>query len=352
MFRPSLRDPPFTALAHLLVSHSLDVQPGERVLVAGPQTAAALIRAVEKAIARAGGVASVFSWDSADALQETALRTRRPAPEVHACVFVESGEEPAALRNWTPEQGLVNRFLDQGAPDRIRWVVTLAANEADAARAGQSLRAWTELLHDASFLNENDPAGTWTTQSLLQEGLIKRLRAAKAMRLQTREGADLHLQVAGRRWINGDGKINMPDGEVYSAPLEDSTTGILVLPGPIMSERGDLADLRLRFEKGEVVEARAGNGQEMLDRLLSTDPGARLVGEVAFGCNPKLAARTHHTLLDEKIGGTFHLALGTAYPQTGGQNRSRLHWDLVADLRNGGRVELDGVVANRNGVWL
>ena len=200
----------------------------------------------------------------------------------------------------------------------------------------------------ALFLDRPDPAGAWRELSASQQQLVERLSEAREIRIEA-DGTDLTLRVDDRTWINSDGKHNMPSGEVFSGPLEDSANGRIRFSVPTSPRGVDVAGVELSFRDGEVVEARADRGDHYLQAALDTDPGARRLGELGIGTNPGIDRATGLVLLDEKIAGTVHLALGRSYPETGGRNSSALHWDLICDLRQGGRLSADGQVLNENG---
>jgi aminopeptidase len=162
---------------------------------------------------------------------------------------------------------------------------------------------------------------------------------------------DLRLSIAGRRWMNSDGKRNFPSGEIFTGPIEDSAEGHIRFSFPVVTDGREITDVRLRFESGVVVEASAARNEEYLHRILDTDEGSRRLGEFAFGTNYDIPRFTKNILLDEKIGGTVHMALGAGYPDTGSQNQSAVHWDLICDLRQGGRVEVDGEVFLADGEY-
>ena len=166
------------------------------------------------------------------------------------------------------------------------------------------------------------------------------------------EGTDLTVAVGGRRWIAADGHENFPDGEVFTAPHDESAEGVITFTYPAVFEGRQVDDVRLRFRGGEVVEASASRGEDFLQEMVALDDGARRVGELAFGLNDAVSVFTRNILFDEKIGGTMHLALGSAYPECGGTNRSALHWDMICDLRSGSEVYADGELVYRDGRFL
>jgi aminopeptidase len=225
----------------------------------------------------------------------------------------------------------------------LRWCATLWPTEALAQQAGMSLADYERFVAGTLFLDRADPSSAWRELSLGQARLVERLSQAEEIRIQA-EGTDLRLNVHGRTWINSDGRKNMPSGEVFTGPLEDSVTGTVRFTVPSNHRGVEVEDVELRFQAGEVTEARAARGDGRLQAALATDAGARRLGELGIGTNVGVDRATGSTLLDEKMAGTVHLALGRSYPETGGQNESAVHWDLICDLREGGRLEADGEV--------
>ena len=222
-----------------------------------------------------------------------------------------------------------------------RWCGTIWPTPALAQDAGMSDDDYAAFVNRALFLDRPDPVAAWRELSDRQQRLVERLNTAKTMRIEA-DGTDLTLRVDGRTWINSNGRRNMPSGEVFTGPLEDSASGTIRFTIP-SSPRGVLVeDVTLTFEHGKVVTAIADRGQAYLDAALATDDGARFLGELGIGTNAGIDRPTGSILLDEKMAGTVHLALGRSYPETGGRNRSALHWDLICDLRAGGRLTADG----------
>ncbi|HWF51044.1 MAG TPA: aminopeptidase [Solirubrobacteraceae bacterium] len=229
-----------------------------------------------------------------------------------------------------------------------RWCVTLWPTSALAQQAGMSDRDYAAFLARALFLDRPDPTAAWRELSATQARLVERLSSAREMRIEA-EGTDLRLRVEGRTWINSDGRRNMPSGEVFTGLHEDSCEGTIRFGVPSNRGGGEVAGVELTFRAGEVVAARAERGEPYLLEALAIDPGARFLGELGIGTNRGIDRATGSTLLDEKIAGTVHLALGRSYPETGGTNISALHWDLVCDLREGGELSADGETVMRNG---
>jgi aminopeptidase len=231
---------------------------------------------------------------------------------------------------------------------RKRWCGSQWPTAALAQQAGMGEAAYTEFMRRALFLDRPDPIAAWRELSGRQAQLIERLAPAREIRIEA-EGTDLTLRVDGRTWINSDGRRNMPSGEVFTGPLEDSAEGTIRFTVPSTGRGAEVRDAELRFAGGEVVTATASAGGEVLAGALAADEGARFLGEIGIGTNAGIDRATGSTLLDEKIAGTVHLAIGRSYPETGGTNRSSVHWDLICDLRDGGRLSADGEPIVENG---
>jgi aminopeptidase len=197
-------------------------------------------------------------------------------------------------------------------------------------------------------LNQDDPVAAWTALHDEQARLIDWLTPKDEIHVLGPD-TDLRLSVKGRTWINSDGHRNFPSGEIFTGPIETSATGHVRCSYPVVTNGREIADIRLRFEGGKVVEASAAKNEAYLLQMIDTDPGARFLGEFAFGTNMNITRFTRNILLDEKIGGTVHMAIGSGYPDSGSTNRSAIHWDLISDLRQGGTVTVDGEVFLQDG---
>jgi len=209
---------------------------------------------------------------------------------------------------------------------------------AFAQEAAMSLFEYGDFITKACFLDKKDPVKEWKDLSKMQENAIKRLNKAKNMRF-VGEDTDLKLNVEGRKWFNCDGHVNMPDGEVFTCPVENSAQGQIRFTYPaIYAEMGiEVEDVVLTFKNGEVVEARAEKGENFLKEIIKADEGARRIGEIAIGTNTGIDKFTKNMLFDEKMGHCMHMALGLAplAHETGGKNQSSIHWDFLKDMRTG-----------------
>ena len=268
------------------------------------------------------------------------------ASSTDASITIHAPENTRALAGVDPS--LLSRAALARAPVREaalarRWCVTLWPTPALAQDARMSLTDFSAFVERALFLDRDDPVAAWTDLGASQARLIERLTVARELRIEG-EATDLLLRVEGRTWINSDGRRNMPSGEVFTGP--SSADGVIHFDVPSSPRGVEVAGITLEFRDGEVVSARADRGDDVLQAMLATDDGARRLGELGIGTNFGIDRAVGMTLLDEKIGGTVHLALGRAYPETGGTNQSAIHWDLIC---RPDRVLADGEAILENG---
>jgi aminopeptidase len=360
--------------AAVLAGYSTDVQPGETVAITGGVAAEPLLRAISRAVLARGAhpvLLPTFSDATADLLAHASdeqlhfispmERFVRAEADVMIAVSAGtntknlSGVDPARQAVWNRARTtLMETSMRRAASGERRWSSTLYPTPAYAQDAAMATDDFADFVFAACKLNDPDPIAAWRRVSAEQARLIDRL-AGKAEIHILGPDTDLTLSVAGRIWINSDGHRNFPSGEIFTGPVEDSATGQIRFTYPIIAGGREVADVRLRFEAGVVVEATAAQNEEYLLATLDTDPGARRLGEFAFGTNTDITRFTKNILLDEKMGGTIHMALGAGYPDSGSQNRSAIHWDLICDLRpasGGGRVDVDGAPFLQDGRYL
>ncbi|APD09012.1 MULTISPECIES: aminopeptidase [Thermus] len=339
--------------AELLAGYCLEAGPGETVLVEAETPALPLIPPLKRALLARGAyplIRLVYPGEERDFLLHGGVWLER-IPEAEWALYekadkflrILSAENPLEGASLDPELALRQRRAWRPLQEirlRKRWTLTLYPTVGYAVGAGMGTEEFRAYLERALFLDREDPIAAWKALSRFQEALIQRLSRGKELRILA-PGTDLTLSVAGRVWVNSDGKRNMPSGEVFTGPVEDSAQGEVRFNLPAFVGGRRVEGVYLRFEGGEVVEARAEVGEDYLLRALATDAGARRLGEVGIGTNFGLTRPTGLILLDEKMGGTVHLALGQSYPETGGKNQSALHWDLVLSLKEG-KLLLDG----------
>ncbi len=238
-------------------------------------------------------------------------------------------------------RGLFETYMERAADGRLDWTLTLYPTDAYAQDADMDTEAYTDFVLSACKLDRDDPVAAWLELKEEQQRLIDWLDGKREVHLSGPD-IDLTLSIAGRTWINSDGRRNFPSGEIFTGPVEDSVNGTIRFSFPVVTAGRQIEDIRLRFENGKVVEATATKNEEYLIQQLDTDEGARFLGEFAFGTNFDITRFTKNILFDEKIGGTVHMAVGLGYPETGSRNKSAIHWDMIADLRQGGVATVDG----------
>jgi aminopeptidase len=363
-------DPRLERLAEVIVGYSAGVKPGELVLLEGTVHVEPLLNELYRATLRAGGhpvtrvmldVAEYLLSEGNDEQIEWVNPARRQdieQPDVR--IVIEGGANTKALTAIEPaKQALLersraelrDRYLERALSGDLRWVLSAYPTSSAAQDADMSLSEYESFLYGAALLDDGDPVERWRAFSEELHRVAELLGAKEELRIVA-EDTDLTLAVGGRTWIPADGHENFPDGEVFTAPHETSAEGEIRFTFPAVFRGRQVDDVRLRFQEGEVVEATAARGQEFLEEMIGVDDGARRVGELAFGLNDAISVFTRNILFDEKLGGTLHLALGTAYPECGGTNRSALHWDMICDLRSGSEVYADGELVYRDGRFL
>jgi aminopeptidase len=356
-----------TRFADVLVGYSAGVRPGEVVLLESPVTVEPLVEELYRAVLEAGGqpitritldLAEILLTEGTDAQIEWVNPARREDIErADVRIVVEGTTNTKALSGVDPAKqtlversrsGLRDRYLERALSGELRWVLSAYPTNAAAQDAEMSLADYEDFVYSAGFLDDPDPVARWQEFAQRLERVVEFLSKKSELRIVA-EGTDLSLAVGGRTWIPADGHENFPDGEAFTAPHETSVEGEIRFTYPAVFRGRQVDDVRLRFREGEVVEASATRGQDFLEEMIGVDEGARRVGEFAFGLNDAVSLFTRNILFDEKIGGTVHLALGTAYPESGGVNRSALHWDMICDLRSGSEVYADGELVYRDG---
>jgi aminopeptidase len=365
-------DPRVARLGELVVDYSLRLEPGKVLRIDAPPVAEPLAVAIYRAALAVGAHPYVdlqlerlpellLAEANDEQLDYVSPIAKAEIELVDAIVTIWSESNTRALTHADPErhqrllgasQELAKRRWQRMSAGDLGWLGVLFPTEAHAQDAQMSLAEYERFVFRACHVEEpGDPVAHW--QGVRDElgARAEALSEARELRI-VGPGTDLTLGVEGRRWQAADGRYNMPDGEVYTSPLETVTEGEISFVFPALFHGREVADIKLRFEGGEVVSAEASRGREYLDAMLEIDDGARRLGEVAFGLNYEIDRFTQNTLFDEKIGGTMHVALGAAFTDLGGLNNSGLHWDLVCDLREDGEVYADGELVWRAGHFL
>lgn len=357
-------------LAQVLVRYSTEVKPGELCSIEGESPAEALVEALYEEVLRAGAhpvvlmaperaQAAFFALASEAQLDHVSPVARQLAEQADVRIRVLSSANPRELSEVDPERQvrrqraaseLMERIMTRSAAGEMRWAVCQYPTAGYAGEAEMSLAAYEDFLYRACLCDEDDPVAAWSAQAREVNRLAQWIEGREEVHISA-PGTDLRLSVAGRRFIAADGRRNMPDGEFFTGPVEDSAEGEIAFQLPTNFGGREVAGVRLRFHEGLVVDACAERGEELLHRMLDSDAGARRLGELGIGTNFSIHRGTRSILFDEKIGGTVHLALGRSYPETGGVNESSLHWDLICDLREGGTITADGAELQRDGAF-
>ncbi len=350
----------------LMSAYCIDAQPGERILLSGSLATLPLFEETARALLRRGArpvLRLEYPSQAADFIRlasDDVLDNLHPADEaemrsIDGSIRLLTHAEPSH----TPSAEYLARHarrLKAAQPlgairSSKKWTLTQFPTPQGAQTAGMTQAQYHDFVMRAMCLDQPDPVAAWGQVRERQARLIRRLAQADTIRIEAPD-TDLTLRVAGRQWANSDGKRNMPSGEVFVSPLEQSAQGHIYFGLPTEYQGQAVAGIRLRFKDGKIIEASAEVGQEVLLAALNTDLGARFLGEIGIGTNYGIQLPSRNILYDEKIGGTVHLAAGRSYPETGGQNESAIHWDMICDLRGGGRVLLDGEVFQENGQFV
>jgi aminopeptidase len=356
--------------AGLLADYCTGVKAGDEVLISGTYEAYPLIKELWREVVSRGGyprlnivdevLTEVFYKYAPESLLKYYSKIDEFIVEnIDVRVAILSSTHTKPLVSTDPEKmkvraqataKLTEIFMRRDAEGKLRWVVTPFPTRALAQEAGMSPLEFEEFVFKALKLYSEDPVGAWTAQAKWQERIVDMLMKASELRFLA-DDTDLTVKVEGRKWINDDGKVNMPGGEIFTAPHEDSADGYIKFDYPAIWRGVEVKGVKLVFKDGGVTEARAEVGEEFLRKMLETDEGAKRIGELAFGLNYDITRSVKQILFDEKIGGTVHLALGSAYLKTGGKNKSAIHWDLIKGMEKG-EVYADGELIYKEGKFI
>jgi len=381
-----MRDQRLDKLARVLVEYSCNVKPGQIVRINGDPIGMPLMEAVYERCLLAG--AHPFIKVSPEAINEFFLEhaTEEQLKFVSPLAQFEVEKIDVSIGLWAEtntkglsridakRQGMSSAarkpifkvFMDRaakkdGEPGKLYWCGTLYPTLASAQDAEMSLAQYESFVFGAGHLDKDDPVAEWQKIHASQDKLRAFLQGKKKLHFQTANGTDLHVNVEGSTWINCAGHENFPDGEVFTGPNlnapDGGVNGIIRYSFPAVHNGREVHDIEFTFERGRVVKAKASKGEDFLLQMLDQDEGARNLGEIAIGTNYNITEYSKNTLFDEKIGGTFHAAVGAGYPESGNTNESGLHWDMVCDLRKhngkgGGTITVDGEVISRDGKFV
>jgi aminopeptidase len=348
--------------ARLLVGRCIGAEAGWQVLLAAPVTGRPLAEAISRELARRGAyvlprlyfdvpLTLGLPWllEAPEELLERLPPLERDVLDrVDAAVFVVGGSVTqlwgVPLDRVRHVRGQVSEYRRRGRAGEIPTVLCDFPDEGLAEDAGLPLEEFEDIVYAACLRD-------WDLEVAAMGPVRERLERASEARIVA-DGTDVTLGVAGRPALVDDGHLNMPGGEVFCCPIEDSAEGVILFSEfPQRGWGGLVEGARLVLRDGVVVDASAERGEDVLEAALETDGGSRRIGELGLGCNVGVTRHLRNVLYDEKMAGTAHLALGAGLPIAGGANRSALHWDLVKDLRRGGRLYFDGELVQEGGRW-
>lgn len=357
--------------AQLLVNYSLSVKEGERVFVNSTTLAEPLVREVYREILRAGGLphinlemrdqgtirlqeSNAAQLAHIDPVYEKAMTEFECYLYIRAPFYSQSTQRtPSASAKLSREAlaPLQQRYSERTATLELKRTLCEYPTLAHAQNAGLSLEEYADFIYRACHLYEDNPQAQWEAVSEQQQHIVDYLNQREHIRYLG-EGIDIAFSTQGRTWINSDGKTNMPSGEVYTAPVDDSVNGTIHFSYPSMFHGEEVEGITLWVKDGWVERWEAKKGKALLDRIFEIDEGARRFGEAAIGTNHHIQTPVKNILFDEKIGGSVHMAVGQAYLQNGGTNQSSIHWDMIADMKNGGQIFADGEKIYESGQFL
>lgn len=353
--------------AQLLTNYCLQVGKGDKVFVKSSYLAEPLLQELLKEIYLAGGhpfldieiqeQGKIYLDNAAEhqlkfvnPFMEQVMETFDCYLNIRAPFNLKEGQnvDPEKRKiSSAANRPMMKTYMARTGTYELRRSLCQFPTQASAQEAGMSLKEYEDFVFNACNLYHDDPIAEWKKLSKRQQSIVDHLNQCTKVHYKGKD-IDISFSTAGRTWINSDGKTNMPSGEVYTAPVEDSVNGVVRFSHPSIYMGTEVEDIRLEVKDGEVIKWDAKRGKEFLDQIFDI-PGARRFGEAAVGTNFNIQQFTKNILFDEKIGGTIHMAIGQSYHQCGGKNNSSVHWDMIADMTNGGEIFADGQKVYENG---
>jgi aminopeptidase len=366
-----MKDPRIAKLADLLVKYSVKVKPKDWVLIRGHMVAEPLVSEVLRAVLEAGGHPQIqlgsddigeyhFKYASEDQLKWISPTSEMLYEKIDVMISLMASENTRNMSGIEPKkqqiasqarQGLTQTYLERAAAKELRWTLTQYPCSSYAQDADMSLSEYEDFVYRSTFCDKDDPIAEWQKVHDEQQKVVDWLKGKKQVTVKS-PNADLTLSIEGRTFINADGTHNMPSGEVFTGPVEDSCNGWVEYTYPAINRGKEVEGIRLEFKDGKVVKASAEKNEDFMLTMLDSDEGARYLGEFAIGTNYGIQQFTKSILYDEKIGGTFHMALGAGYPETGSKNVSAIHWDMICDIREDSEIKVDGEVLYKDGKFM
>ncbi len=366
-----MKDPRLIKLADLLVNYSVKIQPKEWVLISSHMVAEPLTSEVVRAVLQAGGYPQVlmFSDDieeynikyaSDDQLDWVSPAAKMLYEQADVLIALRASSNTRNMAGIDPKkqqrlaqarQELMQIYMERSASGDLKWTLTNFPCSAYAQDADMSLTDYEDFVYGATYCDQDDPVAEWQRIHDEQQKVVDWLKGKKQVTVKS-PNADLTLSIEGRTFINSDGGHNMPSGEVFTGPVEDSANGWVEYTYPAIEQGKEVDGIRLEFKDGKVVKATAEKNEEFLLAMLDSDEGSRYLGEFAIGTNYGIQKFTKSILYDEKIGGSFHMALCAGYPETGSKNVSAIHWDMICDIRQDSEIRVDGELLYKDGKFM
>ncbi len=368
-----LTDTRLFKFAQILVDHSTQVHEGDRVAITTATAAEPLVEVLYELTLERGGFPHVlfdfegqdetfFAGANEEQLQFVPLFHRMAFEEFEVLIKIRAETNTRALAAVEPDRqakrqkalfSLIQAQLRRGADKSLRWVSTLYPTNAYAMEADMGFAEYQDFVFRAMHADEStpDPVAHWLGVKNEQERIIDRIQGHDLVEIKG-PNVDLSLSIKDRIFKNACGEHNLPDGEIYTGPVESSANGWVRYTYPAIYHGKIVEGIELKFENGQVIQASAKENEDYLQKMLNTDAGSRYIGEFAIGTNFEIDRFTKSILFDEKIGGTFHMALGAGYPETGSLNKSDIHWDMICDLREDSAIRVDGEVVYKNGEFV
>ncbi len=357
--------------AHILLNYSVELRKGDKVAILGELICYPLMKEVYRQSIRLGALPECHFLS--EELQEIVLKegSEKQIKYIPESLKKSYRTSDVLLTIWGSENTRIFSNIDPGkmktysqgrrpiidmlfqrlASGEARWCGTLFPAQAMAQEASMSLFEFEEFTYNTCHLNDKNPIATWQKIDREQEKICQFLNQKEKLRIISQD-TDLTVSIKDRKWINCSGKENFPDGEVFTSPIEDSAEGHIRFSFPAIYDGREVEDIRLTLEKGKVVKATAEKGENFLKEILKTDIGASYLGEVAIGTNYHIQRFSKNILFDEKIGGTAHIALGRSLPEAGGKNQSAIHWDMICDMKNNGKIFVDNQLIYQDGKFI
>jgi len=356
--------------AELLVQYCLNLKKGERLLVRTTTLAEGFLPFLYTEILKAGAIpefsisfksqgVTFYKNASHDQLLKPSEFYDHAIQNFDAVLTIDAPHDVNELKEIDAElkkkrqeslAPIKKQFMTRSADNELKWALCMLPTPSLAQEANMSMDEYEDFIYSACYLKSNNPTEEWMKLGRFQQKIVDYLNKVSDVTFKG-PGTSISFSTKGRLWINSDGKRNMPSGEVFTSPVEDSVNGTIYFSYPSRYLGDDVEGVTLTVEDGYITQWTAEVGQHVLDNVFMV-PGSRYFGEVAIGTNSQIQTATRNILFDEKIGGSIHMAIGASYPETGGKNESSVHWDLITDMKNGGEIIADGYCIYKNGKFL